>query len=205
MKAKGRIGVIDYGAGNLRSLANALHRLEYEALICTSPRDMEVCQGFVLPGVGSYPSAMETLSSRNLLSPLQEAWQSGVPIMGICLGLQLFYEDSDESGGASGLGWLAGSVRRLSEAPKLPHVGWNTLSRREGPYGGAEHDGSFVYFTHSYAVPYANQSECTSTCRYGTEFVAGIEKDNLLGYQFHPEKSGDVGLALLADFAGKVR
>lgn len=198
------IAIMDYGAGNLLSVEKALRHLGQETVI-TSDRDVILsAEGVILPGVGSFGSAMEEMRRSGMDKVAKEAAESGKPFLGICLGLQLLFEESDETPGEKGLGILKGKIVRIPEEEglKIPQIGWNSLSIRSGSrlFAGIP-DGSYVYFVHSYYLQAADKAEVAATVDYGTTLDVAVERGNLFATQFHPEKSGTVGLSILKNFA----
>jgi len=203
------IGIIDYGMGNLHSVQKAFERIDAQAQIITEPSQITTADKIVLPGVGAFCDAIDTLRDKNLVEPITEAVQSGKWFLGICLGLQLLFDVSYEDGEHQGLGLVSGQVKRFDfqgrtdEADlKIPHMGWNALNiRRQAPlYSGIEND-SFVYFVHSFYVAPDNQDVIATTTEHGIDFVSSIWRDNIMATQFHPEKSQRVGLQMLKNFA----
>ncbi len=194
------IAVVDYGAGNLRSISRALGSHGAEVVISSDPEIIGSAGAVVLPGVGNAGHAMETLDRLGLIEPLRDVARRGSPLVGICLGMQLLFGHQEEGGG-SGLGFLPGRVRRLSGPVKVPHMGWNR-SRvvRDGPYGDAGDERDY-YFVHSYVVEPENPDDVVAETTYGETFPAIVAHDNVVGFQFHPEKSGAAGLALLSVIA----
>ena len=194
------ISIIDYGMGNLRSVQKALEFLGQEAEITASPARLDAATHVILPGVGAFADAIGCLRRTGLDRALKACAAGGKPVLGICLGMQLFYETSEENGEHEGLGLLKGRVTRL-KAPglKVPHMGWNSLCVRESPLFRPG-ETPCVYFVHSYAV--AGVSEDTAaSCEYGETFTAASWRGNVLATQFHPEKSGSAGLEMLRRFA----
>lgn len=193
------VAVMDYGIGNLRSAQKALQRVGADARLTADPDVIAAADAVVLPGVGAFGRCAEALERSGLGDVARSAVASGRPFLGICVGLQLLYEGSEESPGVAGLGILPGVVRRLPDTVKRPQMQWNVLQRR-GPsvmLAGAV-DPVWVYFVHSYAAP--DSPEVVATCDYGVSVPALIERNNLWATQFHPEKSGAVGLGLLSAF-----
>ncbi len=189
------IGVVDYEAGNIASVRNALAAIGCEFLISADEAQLAACQGIILPGVGAAPGAMDSLTRRGLTGFLKGV---SAPFLGICLGMQLLYEASEE-GKTSCLGIVPGSVTMLGpDVKKIPHMGWNrvTFSSRSPLYAGIEE--GFFYFAHSYAAPVGPLVTGTAEC--GSVFAAAVRKENFFGVQFHPEKSGQAGLRLLQNF-----
>jgi imidazole glycerol-phosphate synthase subunit HisH len=195
------IAVLDYGIGNLRSAEKALQHLGADARLVTDPDQAAGAAGVVLPGVGAFGRCAEALRRSGLEKAARQALEGGTPFLGICIGLQLLYEGSDEAPGVDGLGVLAGAVRALPAGVKRPQMQWNRLRRRPGRPNtllAGSGESPWVYFVHSFAPP--DGPEVSATCDYGGDVVAAIERDRLWGTQFHPEKSGRVGMAMLANF-----
>ncbi len=195
------IAVLDYGIGNLRSAQKALEKVGAEAVLVTEPRAAELASGVVLPGVGSFGRCMEALRASGLDKVALGAIDSGTPFLGVCVGLQMLYEGSEESPGVDGLAVLEGSVQVLPDGVKRPQMQWNVLQATGRPSTLLEGlpQPAWAYFVHSYA-PEASD-EVVAICDYGGPVVAAVERENLWGTQFHPEKSGSVGLSLLQSFA----
>ena len=207
------IVIIDYGMGNLRSVSKALESLGASVRVSDDPKDVARADKVILPGVGAFPAAMRELSARQLIDPIKTAIASGKPYLGICLGLQLLFEESDEGEGARGLGVLAGRVPRFSlnghTKLKVPHMGWNQVTRGQGASGEGRGDcpllkgipeGSFFYFVHSYYADPTDRSVIALETEYGERFTAMVWRGNLFATQFHPEKSQAIGLKLLENF-----
>lgn len=197
------ISIIDYGAGNLQSVEKALRYLGCECAVTVDPRALLAGDGAILPGVGSFGDAMEQLRARGLEQPIHEFVNSGKPFLGICLGLQILFESSEESPGATGLGLLKGKILRLPKESglKIPHIGWNSLHiRPDEPLFAGLPEEPYVYFVHSYYLK-AEEEIVTATAEYGAQIHAAVHKGNLMACQFHPEKSGRVGLQILKNFA----
>jgi glutamine amidotransferase len=193
------VAIFDYGAGNLLSLKVALQKVGLPAKIRSASKQLSDADAIVLPGVGNFSAAQQKLDSTK--ETILEAVESGVPLLGICLGLQLFLEGSEEGPG-SGLGLFEGKTIRLPDMVKVPHMGWNTLSivKDNALLEGIDND-AYVYFVHSlYPVPTRRDLICTET-NYGTKFASTVASKNVFGTQFHPEKSGDIGLKILKNFA----
>lgn len=203
------LAIIDYDAGNLRSVAKALERLGETPVITRDPDTILSADHIILPGVGSFGDAMNRLYQYGLVDVIRDAAASGVPFLGICLGLQLLFASSEETPGVDGLGICKGQILRIPNngGLKIPHMGWNSLSYsgtpEENPHGrlfaGIPED-SYVYFVHSYYLKADDPSIVTATTEYGTHIHASIEQGNVFGCQFHPEKSGSIGLAILKNF-----
>jgi glutamine amidotransferase len=200
-----RVGVCDYGVGNLRSVERALSRAGAEPVVSADPARLAACDGVVLPGVGAFAVAAAALRERGLDSVIRAMVRDGRPVLGVCLGFQLFFEESDEGDGGTGLGILPGRVRRIdSSRGKVPHIGWNRLSmtRPSALLEGLD-DGEYVYFVHSYAVTPGERGDVAATADHGGELVAAVEHGAIHGTQFHPEKSGTAGLRVYANFAAR--
>jgi len=195
-----RVAIVDYGVGNLRSVERALARAGAEVTITPDPRVVATCDGVVLPGVGAFAPASALLLGSGLGDAVREAAGRGHPVLGVCLGFQLLFDESDEGEGGAGLGLLPGRVRRLEAAPlKVPHMGWNGLRlRRPSMIAAGMEDGDRCYFVHSYAAD-ADPADVVATVDYGREIVAICERGTVAGTQFHPEKSGPAGLRIYAN------
>jgi len=195
-----KVTIIDYGAGNAPSVERALDRIGAESELTGSPEDISKAQVLLLPGVGHYSALVRALDEQKMRVPLVDAIRRGVPFLGICLGLQVLFESSAESPQLRGLNLLPGKVWALPSSVKLPHMGWNRIvANRESRLLAGMDSNAYFYFAHSYAAPDSNGS-ATATCFHGTSFAAVVEKQNIYGVQFHPEKSGDAGLRLLQNF-----
>lgn len=196
-------GIIDYDAGNIKSVEKALLKLGEEAVITRDKNTLFNADRVILPGVGAFGDAMGKLRSYGLEEVIHGVVEKGVPFLGICLGLQLMFEESDESVGVKGLGLLPGKILRIPDETgiKVPHIGWNSLRfpRKGRLFEGIE-EGAYVYFVHSYYLKAADQGIVTAETEYGTCIHASIEKDNIFACQFHPEKSSQVGLSILRNF-----
>jgi len=198
-----RICIVDYGMGNLRSVEKALEHVGATATISSDSETLRGADGLILPGVGAFPKAMERVRELGLDELIRERRAAGVPILGICLGLQLLFDSTTELGGAAGIGLLPGGVSEL-DAPelKVPHIGWSPV-RWEKPSRlteGIESETPF-YFVHSF-TPLPQAEDLLGSAAYGTRFACAAERENVFGVQFHPEKSSGAGLRLLANFAG---
>lgn len=199
-----KITLLDYGAGNLPSVERALHRLEVQTKRARTAGHLENASALILPGVGHYAALIRALDTNGLREALVAAIERGVPFLGICLGLQVLYQTSEEAPELRGLGVLNGRVRALKGAVKLPHMGWNQVQSKSASqlFQGID-PASYFYFAHSYAACSANSdgmTEICATCLYGSEFVAVAEKENVFAVQFHPEKSGEPGQRVLQNF-----
>lgn len=197
------IAIIDYDAGNLRSVEKALLALGETPVITRDPEELLGADKVILPGVGSFGDAMGKLHQYGLVDVIRQVTAKGTPFLGICLGLQLLFESSSESPGVGGLGILPGRILKIPDSfgLKVPHVGWNSLEIRPGAalFSGIP-DGSYVYFVHSFYLEAEDPSIVAATAQYGVNIHASVERDNVFACQFHPEKSGDVGLAILRNF-----
>jgi len=198
-----RICILDYGMGNLRSVEKALEHVGATATIASDPETVRAADGVILPGVGAFPKAMERVRELGLDELIAERRAAGVPILGICLGLQLLFDSTTELGGADGLGLLPGEVAELdADGLKVPHIGWSPvrLERDSKLTEGIESETPF-YFVHSFA-PRPAAADLLGSAAYGARFACAAERDNVYGVQFHPEKSSSAGLRLLSNFAG---
>lgn len=203
------IAIIDYGMGNLRSVQKGFEKAGFEALVTDDPKRVLEAEKVVLPGVGAFPDCMRNLEQGGFIEPILKVIKDGRPFLGICLGLQLLFTESEEFGIHKGLGIIPGRVVRFPEGMeeggeelKVPHMGWNQLAiKRSAPAFSGLEDGTNVYFVHSYYVKPQDESVIAATTTYGIEFCAAVWKDNVTACQFHPEKSQDVGLGILRNFA----
>jgi len=199
------VTVIDYGIGNLRSVTKALEFLGCQVTLTSDPDEVARAKKLVLPGVGAFGAGMANLQRLGLVEAIRDAVKSGTPLLGICLGLQLLFDESEEMGRHEGLKLVRGKVVRFPETDNLriPHMGWNSLRivKPEPLFKGVP-DGAMVYFVHSYFPVPEDPSVVAATTEHGVEFVSAIAVDNIFGTQFHPEKSSKVGLQILRNFAG---
>ncbi|MFC1768003.1 imidazole glycerol phosphate synthase subunit HisH [Candidatus Margulisiibacteriota bacterium] len=202
------IVVIDYGAGNLRSVEKALKSLGHPVIVTQDKTAIKTASGIILPGVGSFDVAVNNLRKSNLESAVIESIALGKPYLGICLGLQILFNESEE-GKSKGFGILPGKVKKfnfkghpLAKKLKVPHMGWNSaVIKKESPIFEGMESGSLLYFVHSYYVEPEDKDLIATTTEYGSEFTSSITKDNIYGTQFHVEKSGKIGLKILDNFA----
>ena len=195
------IAIVDYGMGNLRSVQKALERVGSRAIVTDDPAVLERAQGVLLPGVGAFGDAMDSLRSRRLLAPVLRQVADGKPLLGICLGMQLLFDESEEMGRHQGLGLLPGRVVRFPKGDlRVPHVGWNEFRQVRGDLLAGIVDGAYAYFVHSYFAMPAEPMDVLATTEYGLEFAAVVGRSSVYGAQFHPEKSQEVGLQLLKNF-----
>ncbi|MFN8376688.1 MAG: imidazole glycerol phosphate synthase subunit HisH [Anaerolineae bacterium] len=198
------LAVIDYGAGNLRSVMHALKHLQAENVrLVREPQELEGAEKIILPGVGAFGASMQQMHKQGLVEPVREAVKSGIPYLGICVGMQMMFEYSDEMGTHEGIGLLPGYVTRFPAdmGLKVPHMGWNTLQAcYASPLIKNLPEESYGYFVHSYYCVPANAGDVLVATEYGIRFAAAVQHDNLYGVQFHPEKSQRMGLQLLRNF-----
>jgi glutamine amidotransferase len=200
-----RLAIVDYGMGNLRSVANALAAIGARADVTRDPEELRAADGIVLPGVGAFADGMRNLREGGWVPALEEqVVEKGKPFLGLCVGLQLLATKGTEHGESDGLGWIPGVVKRIatSDALRVPHIGWNDVrfARRNGLYAGLEDSASF-YFVHSYVLLPDDPAVVSGRCEYGEDFAASIEMDNIHATQYHPEKSHHAGLTVLRNFA----
>ena len=198
------IAIIDYDAGNLRSVEKALQYLGKETIVTRDPEQIRKADKVILPGVGAFGDAMKKLQEYHLDTLIREIADSGKPLLGICLGLQLLFEESEESPGVEGLGILEGKIRRIPEGEglKVPHIGWNSLHlEHNGRLFRNIPENSYVYFVHSYYLEAKDPEIVKASTEYGVHIHASVEKNNLFACQFHPEKSSETGLQILKNFA----
>lgn len=197
------IAIIDYDAGNLKSVQKAFSHLGVESIVTRDRKQILKADHVVLPGVGAFGTAMEQLRRYELDRVIREVTAKGTPFLGICLGLQLMFSQSDESAGVEGLGILPGRILRIPPAPglKIPHIGWNSLeiSPDSRLFRGIA-QGSYVYFVHSYYLQAEDEKIVSASAEYGVHIHAAVERGNVFACQFHPEKSGDIGLKILSNF-----
>lgn len=196
------IAIIDYDAGNIKSVEKALQYLGEEAVITRDAGEILAADKVILPGVGAFGDAMEKLNRYGLVPVIHEVVEKGIPFLGICLGLQLMFESSEEAPGVEGLGLLKGKIVRIPEGYglKVPHMGWNSLSfPKEGRLFAGIPENSYVYFVHSYYLQ-AEEDIVTAAAEYGVTIHASVEKGNVFACQFHPEKSSHTGLTILKNF-----
>lgn len=198
------IAIIDYDAGNLKSVEKALTFLKQDCLITRDFREIAKADKVILPGVGAFGNAMEQLKKYELDKVIREVAEEKKPFLGICLGLQLLFEGSEESDGVEGLRLLEGQIVKIPDSAglKIPHIGWNSLNlQNDGRLFKNMKAEPYVYFVHSYYLKAKDEKIVTATTEYGTHIHASVEKDNIFACQFHPEKSGAIGLQILSNFA----
>jgi imidazole glycerol phosphate synthase glutamine amidotransferase subunit len=193
------IAILDYGAGNLRSVENTLAQVGCRYTLVRDAGGLRAAAKILLPGVGHFGQMMRAIHGMAVRETLRERIAAGVPFLGICLGMQALFESSEEAPEVRGLGWFPGTVRRFAAGVRVPHMGWNELSPRGDSKllagAGAQ---PYVYFAHSYYVP--ENRHAAATCTYGVRFTAALEAGNVFGVQFHPEKSGAIGLGIIRNF-----
>ena len=196
------IGIIDYGMGNLGSVGNALSYLEVPYMICDTEEQIKQCNKLILPGVGAFAQGMENLKNKGLDVVIRDAVDNQIPLLGICLGMQMLFETSEEKGHHEGFGFIKGKVIKIEEDLPVPEIGWNQLVfNQEYPLQQILTKEPYVYYVHSYYASVANEENLVAYSGYGNTKVAGIvRKGNVLGTQFHPEKSGEQGLKILKYF-----
>lgn len=198
------IAIIDYGAGNLQSVKKALDFIGAESVITDDPEAINSCDKILLPGVGSFGDAMASMRAKNLVETVKQNALSGKAFLGICLGLQLLFEESEESPGVKGLGIFKGKIRKFPAdmGLKIPHIGWNSLEIKQNDtiFKGIP-ENSYVYFVHSYYLEAEEPDTVATVTNYGIDFHSAVGRNNIFATQFHPEKSGDVGLQILRNFA----
>lgn len=198
------ITIIDYGAGNLFSVQNALNFLGLENKVSGNASDINSADALILPGVGAFRQAMEKLSETGLIDCIKENAKNK-PLLGICLGMQMLFDESDEFGTTKGLGLIDGKIQKIISPYKIPHMGWNSLEiTKNSPLLKGINEGDSVYFVHSF-MAYTDKENISAQCDYGTKVPALVERGNVFGAQFHPEKSGDVGLTILKNFGELTR
>jgi len=197
------IAIIDYGAGNLRSIRRALESAGATTVVTEQPEVVVRADAVVLPGVGNAGHSVERIRQMGMDRAIYQTVDSGKPFLGICVGMQVLFEDQEE-GGVSGLGLLQGRVRSLSGPVKVPHMGWNRSRVLRGGPAGEPGEEPFFYFVHSYVAEPANESDVAATARYGEDFPSVVVRDNVWGTQFHPEKSGADGLAFVRRFVAQL-
>ena len=198
----GYTAIVDYGVGNLKSVTNAMDYLGLNTCITSDPKELELADAIILPGVGAFPDAADKLR-RTGLEQVLTAQAEQKPILGICLGMQLLFERGEEVRECKGLNLVSGCVRKIETSLKLPHIGWNSLSfPNPSPLFAGVEAGSYVYFVHSFCGVASDPAAVIAQTDYGVSVVAAVQNGNVYGCQFHPEKSGEVGLQILRNFGG---
>lgn len=197
------IAIVDYGVGNLKSVQNALNALNIKSIISSDKEEIANSRSIIVPGVGAFPDAMKNLRDRGLDVLIKRAAKEGKPILGICLGMQLFFDGSEEIEKCEGLGLLKGTIVKLEGSIKIPHMGWNDLFfETNSPILEGVKENSYVYFVHSYYAQVAEENIVNAYSMYEKKIPAIVSKGNIFGLQFHPEKSGEAGMNLLKNFGG---
>ena len=193
--------IINYNVGNLHNLKNALDFSGIENRLVTDPNEVKKADRILLPGVGAFAPAMDHLKKSGMLEALQEKFQSGTPMLGVCVGAQLLMDSSEEDGFHYGLGWIKGKVKRFSHELKIPQIGWNSVKKQKNNLlFNHVSDEMYFYFVHSYHLELENNDQVLGMTNYGYDFASVVCKENLWGVQFHPEKSQNAGLQLLKNF-----
>lgn len=200
------IAIVDYGMGNLRSVENALDSLSIKSIITDDKELILNSDGIILPGVGAFPDAIDNIKKSGLDTILRKAVEEDKFLLGICLGMQLLFEESDEGKNSKGLGFLKGRIEKIKGDLKIPHMGWNSLVyNRKSPILSDVDEGSYVYFVHSYYAEIDEENILNAYVDYGVKIPGVVSKENIYGLQFHPEKSGDIGLKMLKNFGEMVK
>ena len=195
------IGIVDYGMGNLRSVEKAFQGMGFPVTVTSDPSVLQQVSGMVIPGVGAFPDAMDHLTRRRLIEPIMAHVEKGKPLLGICLGMQVLFQEGYEGEKRQGLGILPGQVVKIPPGRKIPHMGWNRLTLlQDCPVLKGVPSGSYVYFVHSYFVDNLDAGHLAALTDYGLMLPAVVQKDRIFGLQFHPEKSSDTGLQMIKNF-----
>ncbi len=195
------IVIIDYGMGNLRSAEKAFTQMNVEAKVSDDPAVLVEASGLVIPGVGAFPDAMKNLHEKKLVEPIRRHAAAGKPLLGICLGMQVLFQQGFEGDRVEGLGLLKGDIVRIPPGVKIPHMGWNRLTfLQESPVLKGTPEGAYVYFVHSYFANNCDAADIVAVTDYGNMLPAVVQKENVFGLQFHPEKSSDAGLQMIKNF-----
>jgi imidazole glycerol-phosphate synthase subunit HisH len=200
-----KVAIIDYGVGNLRSVEKAFAAMGCEARVTGDESELRQADRLVLPGVGAFGACVKALSERGFDRLVREQVRSGTPVLGVCVGMQLLFEESDEFGSTPGLGLMRGRVRRFENGLVVPHVGWNRIHQRKAHalFEGVD-DGAFCYFVHSFYCEATDDAVVVGQTEYGGRYASVVAQENVCGVQFHPEKSQEVGLRMLRNFAASV-
>lgn len=200
------IAIVDYGMGNLKSVQNVLDFLKIPSTITDREDEILNAKGVILPGVGAFPDAMKYIKNKKLDEVIKKVVKANKPILGICLGMQLLFDESDEVEKTKGLGFIKGTIKKLEVDLKIPHMGWNNLKiNKNSPLLKGVKEDSYVYFVHSYCAVLKNKDVLNSYCEYSVKVPAIVSSDNIYGIQFHPEKSGDVGMKILKNFGELIK
>ena len=196
-----RVAIIDYGVGNLRSVEKAFAATGCEAIVTGDEAELRAAEKLVLPGVGAFAACMKALGERGFDRLVRDKARAGTPLLGVCVGMQLLFDESQEFGSTPGLGLLRGHVRRFETDLVVPHVGWNRIHQKQShPLFDGIADGSFCYFVHSFYCEPSDENVIAGETEYGARYASVVAADNICGVQFHPEKSQDVGLKMLRNF-----
>jgi len=196
-----RVAIIDYGVGNLRSVEKAFAATGCEAIVTGDEAELRAAEKLVLPGVGAFAACMKALGERGFDRLVRDKARAGTPLLGVCVGMQLLFDESQEFGSTPGLGLLRGRVRRFETDLVVPHVGWNRIHQKQShPLFDGIADGSFCYFVHSFYCEPSDENVIAGETEYGAPYASVVAADNICGVQFHPEKSQDVGLRMLRNF-----
>lgn len=195
------IAIVDYGMGNIKSVQNALKSLDMTYIVSSDGEEISKCRSIIVPGVGAFPDAMKNLKEKGLDTVIKAAAKQGKPILGICLGMQLFFEESEEIEKCLGLGFFKGTIKKLEGSIKIPHMGWNSLcfEKHSSLLEGVK-ENSYAYFVHSYYAQVGEKNIINAYSMYEKKIPAIVSKGNIFGMQFHPEKSGEDGMKLLKNF-----
>lgn len=195
------IAILDYGAGNLFNAQKAVQALGYDSIITDDAATIRNAEKLILPGVGAFPDAMQNLRQRGLDMLIRQQMQEGKYLLGICLGMQLLFDHSDEMGGDHGLGLIPGKVRKICTSYKIPHMGWNQLTYHtpHAVFNGIP-EGESVYFVHSFCADVENEADLIASTWYGERITAAVARENVIGMQYHPEKSSRIGMQMLKNF-----
>ncbi|HEY8804463.1 MAG TPA: imidazole glycerol phosphate synthase subunit HisH [Clostridium sp.] len=195
------IAIVDYGVGNLNSVQNALQSMNIPSIISSNAEEISKCRSIIVPGVGAFPDAMKNMRETGIDKVIKAAVKEGKPILGICLGMQLFFEGSEEIEKCEGLGFFKGNIKKLEGSIKIPHMGWNSLSfETYTPLLAGISENKYVYFVHSYYAENCEKGIVNAYSMYEKKIPAIVSKGNIFGMQFHPEKSGEFGMKLLKNF-----
>lgn len=195
------IGIIDYGMGNLKSVEKAFARMGYDARITDQIQKVKDAKALVIPGVGAFPDAMDQLERTGLIQSIRQGAAAGKPILGICLGMQVMFEKGFEGNEREGLGLFRGKIQKIPPGFKIPHMGWNQLDvYKKNPVLNGIENRTFVYFVHSYYAEEVEKEDLVATAEYGIQIPAVVQKGNMIGLQFHPEKSSEKGLQMIKNF-----
>ncbi|WMJ80287.1 imidazole glycerol phosphate synthase subunit HisH [Clostridium sp. MB40-C1] len=200
------IAIVDYGMGNLKSVQNALNAVDIQSIVTSNSEIILNCKGIILPGVGAFPDAINYIKQLKLDKTLKQAVDKDIPLLGICLGMQLLFEESEEVRLSKGLGFLKGRIEEIKGNVKVPHMGWNSLNiEKESNLLKGIKEGDYVYFVHSYYAVVEEDGILNSYVDYEVKVPGVVSKENIYGIQFHPEKSGDVGLKILKNFGEMIK